>query len=213
MTGWLPALTCRTYPGYESACNRSLTRELLRHCGDLVTVPRRRHPREPQGVGVVARDDVDVEVEDGLPGRSSARVQEVHAVRVEPLLRAPRELLGHPRARLEILGRDLEQVRAVLARDDEQMPLRGGGDVHEGDGALVLVHARGWDLARDDLAEQAIRVSHGRRVSARPSGRPPPTVCLSARPRLAFAVSGDLGRRSRPRGSPRASRGRPRSPP
>src|SRR3954470_5685454 len=49
----LPALTWRTYPGYDSACKRYLTRELLRHRGDLVTVPRRRHPREPQGVGVV----------------------------------------------------------------------------------------------------------------------------------------------------------------
>ena len=88
-------------------------------------------------------------MEDRLPRDPAARVQQVHAVGPEPLLHAPGQLPRHPCARLEVL------VREVAAR--------GGIDVHEGDGALVLVHARGRDLAGDDLAEQAVRI-HPRKI-------------------------------------------------
>ena len=45
-------------------------------------------PRQPQRVAVVARDHVQMEVEDGLPGLLPARIEQVHAVRVETFLHA-----------------------------------------------------------------------------------------------------------------------------
>ena len=80
----------------------------------------------------------------------------------------------------------------MLARDDEQMAARRRVDVHEGDGALVLAHARGRDLAGHDLAEQAVGVLHGATVTSlpracrrpRPPARRPSSTCRrsSARP-------------------------------
>ena len=46
----------------------------------------------------------------------------------------------------------------MLAWDHEQVPACAGIDVHECDRALVLVDARGGQVARGDLAEQAVRV-------------------------------------------------------
>src|SRR3954453_1360711 len=48
--------------------------------GDLLAIPRRGVPRELQRVPAVARDDVQMEEEDGLPGCRAAGVEEVHAV-------------------------------------------------------------------------------------------------------------------------------------
>ena len=56
------------------------TRELLRGGGDLLRISRRGDPWQPQRIAVVARNDVDVEVKDRLPGRRAAGVDQVHAV-------------------------------------------------------------------------------------------------------------------------------------
>src|SRR4051794_7329641 len=62
---------------------RSLGAELARRGRDLVTVPRRGLPGQPQRVAVIARDHVQVEVEDGLPGLRPAGIEQVHAHRPE----------------------------------------------------------------------------------------------------------------------------------
>jgi hypothetical protein len=49
----------------------------------------------------------------------------------------------------------------VLARDDQQVPSCRRGDVHERDRPLVLGDDLAGQLAGDDLAEDAVRVSHG----------------------------------------------------
>src|SRR5690242_19156566 len=95
--------------------------ELLRGGGDLIRVAGRRLPRQPQRVVVVARDDVDVKVEHGLPGGLPARVQEVDSVGFKALLGAPREPLSRDYRRLEILMADLQQVANVIARHDERV--------------------------------------------------------------------------------------------
>jgi hypothetical protein len=64
---------------------------------------------------------VDVEVEDRLPRRCAARVDEVDAVCAERLLGARGEPLGGRGNRGEVLLADLEQVGRVLARDDERV--------------------------------------------------------------------------------------------
>src|SRR4051794_12352077 len=59
--------------GRRSAAQR------LRRGGDLVPVARPRRPGQAERVAGVARDHVQVEVEDRLPRRAPARVQEVDA--------------------------------------------------------------------------------------------------------------------------------------
>ena len=152
-----PAL--RRHGAHRSCCRRGR---------DLVGVARRRRPRQPQRIAVVARDHVDVEVEDRLPGGRAARVEQVDAVGTEALGGRPRQPLRRGDGGGEVLGIDLEQVGRVPAGDDEGVAAGGGVDVHEGHGPLVLVHALGRDLAGDDLAEQAVGISvaHGRQLSA-----------------------------------------------
>src|SRR5918999_5057314 len=91
--------------GFALRAQDFLSRELGGGRGDLVAVAGTGHPGEPQRVVRVARDDVHVEVEDGLPGGRSARVEQVHAVRPEALLDARGQLLRHPHAGLEVLAR------------------------------------------------------------------------------------------------------------
>src|SRR3954469_2275783 len=69
--------TPATAGGYVCAW-RSLRAERACRFRDLVTVTRRGMPGQPQRVPRVARDDVHVEVEDGLPGRLAAGIEQVH---------------------------------------------------------------------------------------------------------------------------------------
>src|SRR5205823_9759285 len=78
----------------------------------------------------VTRNRVDVEVEHGLPGRRAARVEQVHPVAVEALLLHTGEPLSAGGRGREIRGRDLDQVRGVVARDHERMPPSPWVDVH-----------------------------------------------------------------------------------
>src|SRR3954470_6085420 len=55
---------------------RCLSGERPRRLGDLLAVPWRGLPGQPQGVAFVARDHVQVKVEDGLPGLLAARVEQ-----------------------------------------------------------------------------------------------------------------------------------------
>src|SRR5688500_4509688 len=105
-----PVPTRRPYPGSRSARTTCLTGPFFSRGGDLVANAGAGPPRQPQRVSFVARDDVHVEMEDGLPRGATARVEEVHAVGAQPLLHARGELLRHPRAGVEILVRHLEQV-------------------------------------------------------------------------------------------------------
>ena len=99
-----------------------------------------------------------------VPGEdldACARMAKKLAVRAEPLDLARRELLRGRDHRPEVAGIDPVQVARVRPRDDEQVAARRRVDVHERDRALVLGHDRRGDLARDDLAEQAVRVGGG----------------------------------------------------
>src|SRR4051794_13871590 len=118
---------------------RSLRAQLARGRRDLLAVAGSGLPGQPQRVAVVAGDHVQVEVEDRLPGLLPARVDDVHAGRLQALTHARGHDLGRPRAGREVLRIDLEQVPGVLARDHEQVSARAGVDVHEGDRALILV--------------------------------------------------------------------------
>src|SRR3954467_5041122 len=118
----------RRYTEWGPACkrrrSRSLRGQVLRGRRDLLPITRSRVPRQPQGVSAIARDDVDVEVEHGLPRRRAAGVQEVHAVGAETLAQAGGQPFGGARTSGEVLVRDLEQVGGVAARDDQQVAAR-----------------------------------------------------------------------------------------
>ena len=74
-------------------------------------IARRRAPRQPQRIALVARDHVHVEVEDRLPGGGAAGVEQVHAVGAEALLRARRRAAGGERdGRADPRRSMLEQV-------------------------------------------------------------------------------------------------------
>src|SRR5690242_9424236 len=80
----------------------------------------------------VARDRVDVEVEDRLPRGGPARVEQVHAVAAELLLLHAREALSAGGGGGEVCFRDLEVICRVVARDHQRMAPRPRIDVHEG---------------------------------------------------------------------------------
>src|SRR4051812_37120165 len=124
--------------------------------GDLVGVPGLGNPGQLQGIILVAGHHVDVEMEDGLPRRGPAGVDQVDPVGAQDVLHPLREPLGGERCCGEVLLPDLEQVRGVGPWHDERVTGRRRVDVHEGDGALVRVDRLARDRARDDSAEEAV---------------------------------------------------------
>src|SRR4051812_3681761 len=74
--------------GTGNVARRALPGELVRGLGDLIRIAGSGMPRQPERVRLVARNDVHVEMEDGLPRRRAARVDEVDAVRGEAVLDA-----------------------------------------------------------------------------------------------------------------------------
>ena len=89
--------------------------------------------------------------------------------------RAAGEILRGQRAGGEVVGRDLGQVGGVRAGDHEAVAARAGVDVHERHRPLVRADDRGGQLARDDLAEDAIHAASLLSDGPDPSGsRPSP---------------------------------------
>src|SRR3954447_3199147 len=153
----------------RSKRTRSAT-ELVRHLGQPVLVHVHRLARKAQRVALVARDHVHVEVEDGLPGRRLARGQEIYPVAAEPVSHHECQPLGPLDRPVEVLLVDLVQVAGVPAGDDQGVPARPRVDVHERHGVLVLGHYLGIELARGDLAEDAVVVRHAGGSLLEPAG-------------------------------------------
>src|SRR4051794_15458314 len=126
---------------------------------DLIGIPGRGNPGQLQRIILVSGHDVDVEMEDRLPGRRPAGVDQVDPIGAEGLLHAPCKTLRGQQGRRQVIRSDLEQVRRVGPRDDERIPRRRRVDVHEGDGALVGVDRLTRDRARHDATEETV-VSH-----------------------------------------------------
>src|SRR5581483_757229 len=123
---------------------------------DLVGVALLRNPGKLERIVLVARHHVDVEVEDRLPGRGAAGVDQVDPVRLERLLHPACQPLRGEDARAQVLGLDLEQVGRVPPRHHQGVPRRSRGDVHERDRAVVGANRLARDRALDDPAEQAV---------------------------------------------------------
>ena len=116
-----------------------------------------------QRVVLVARDDVDVEVEDRLPRRGAARVEQVDAVGAEALARLAARAAARPACTRRGPRRDRRAGPCACSRGiDERVAARRRVDVHE---AIVRSSSStivAGQLARDDLAEDAVGIrGHG----------------------------------------------------
>ena len=97
----------------------------------------------------------------------SQRVQQVDPVAAERVAHAQRQPLGRRDGVREVLVRRVVEVPRVVARDHERVAARPRVDVHERDRVLVLLDDLGGQLARHDLAEDAV-VGHGRAAYSQP---------------------------------------------
>ena len=110
-----------------------------------------------------------MQVEHRLPRGRLAAVEHVHAVAAERVAHPQRQPLGGGHRAREVLLRRLVEVQGVVARDHERVPARPRVDVHERERVLVLLDDLGGQLARHDLAEDAVVVWHGWQPTASPS--------------------------------------------
>jgi hypothetical protein len=158
-------------PGRYAPSNR------VGYAAPLLVPTGRRLPRRiaPDAAGLhrvvcVARDEVQVEVEDVLPGPAAAVLPQVHAERAELVLRDSGEQVcgGHDGRRFVAVG--IPDVAPVLSRNHEQVPPRRGRLAEEGDDRVVGVDDLLLPPAGDDLAEGAVAVA-ARQVSLRRPGR------------------------------------------
>ncbi len=79
----------------------------------------------------------------------------------KPIAHPLREPLGRHHRVAQVICADLVEVARVVARDHQGVPSRPRVDVHERDGLLVLVDPLRGQLARHDLAEDAVFAGHG----------------------------------------------------
>src|SRR5208282_5627582 len=114
----------------------------------------------------VARDDVEVDVEDHLAGPRS-RVQGEVVVRGEAF-GAPAELVQGSDERHLVVPGEVREARSVPLRDHEQMTPRERKDVQEGERRGVLVDDVGGGPPLHDVAENAAPSSFARCVGHRP---------------------------------------------
>src|SRR5262245_50849581 len=127
-----------------------LSSQSLGDLGDPAGVPRRGNPGQLERIVLVPGHDVDVEVEDRLPGGGAAGVDQVDPVRGEDVLHQLRQPLRREDRGGEVLIADLHQIARVLTGNNQRVPGRGWVDVHEGDRALVRVDRLARDRPGDD---------------------------------------------------------------
>ncbi len=146
-----------------------------------------RPPHDLELVRLVAGHDVDVEVEDALPGRRPGRMDEVHPSRFQRPPQQAGDPARHPRDPRVLLVLQVPEALGVPAGHDQRMPSRRRRDVQERHRVLVLEQPVGRGPPGHDRAEHA--VTHRR--SLRPGrgwGQPP----IRCRPALVQLSHDDL---------------------
>ena len=104
----------------------------------------------------MARHDVQVRVEDVLPGRAAVRLQDGHPGGREAVAQQVGDAVGGHRERRRCVLVHREGVGDVRARDDQRVAARGRRDVAESEADGVLVHPPRRCRAGDDRAEHAV---------------------------------------------------------
>src|SRR5690606_31252502 len=116
---------------------------VLREHGRIGHPPRMR----AQLFSFVTRNDVEVQVEDGLTRGGIVELRDTDAVGLERPLYGSR----HDLCRFDELGErarfDVEEIARLHLRDYERVPVGLRHGVHEGEHMLGFVYLRGWNLA------------------------------------------------------------------
>src|SRR5258708_5085272 len=131
-----------------------------------------------------------MEMEHRLRRARPVRLDEVKSVRPQRRVHRLRDFDGGARGASEGFRRHLEHRRVVHLRDDETMPIMHGVDVHEGERIAVLIKLEARDLARDDLAEDAIRIGcHGAPRISDARSLAEPGIPAKLRPALRYSAA------------------------
>ena len=117
-------------------------------------VTRRNSESEP--IALVAREDVQMHVEDLLPGELTVCQEEVDSVtsKISRTQRSRGALCDAKHLRT-VLDIEVGEKCRMTTRHDEHMPAHDGLDVHEGHRSLVLVDDADLGLAGSQPTEQA----------------------------------------------------------
>ena len=110
------------------------------------------------GLAGVAGDEVEVDVEDGLPGDFAIELEEGKAIAVEAVFEEGGHALDGGHHAGELFGGQVEEVGRVELGDDEGVAAAEGINVQEGVGVLILKDLVGGDFAADDFAEDAVAI-------------------------------------------------------
>lgn len=124
--------------------------------------------RVAQAVVLVPRDDVDVEVEHGLPTSRSVVLQQRQAVWLELSADERSDLVDGPHHTGRLVSGDAPEVFGVPTGEDEHVALGSGSVAQESEGVVVLMdhgHAR---RRLDELAEDA---RHDHNIARRREGQ------------------------------------------
>jgi hypothetical protein len=125
--------------------------------------------RRLEGHAVLARDDVDVQVEDDLSAGRLVELLDRHALRVEGLHPGARNLLRYLHHGRQVTRIDVEQVARRRFRNDERMASRTRHDVEEDERLVVFVDLMRGQFAAQDLREDVVGVVGGHPVTPVPS--------------------------------------------
>ena len=109
-----------------------------------------------EAVVVAAGDDVDVEARQGLACGSAAGVEEIDALVAAVVDEMVGDGLDGAHHMCERFGVAVQYGFAVRLWDDQYVAVHVAGDVHKGDGEIVLADDESLDLVAGDLAEDAV---------------------------------------------------------
>ena len=102
----------------------------------------------------VTRDNVNVQVENGLARRRAIVLRHDNAIRVQRLDDGGGQLLYRSEKRAQLLRREIGQVaRGDVLRDDEAVALALREDIHEGEDIVVLEDLHARRFAAQDFRE------------------------------------------------------------
>src|SRR5690606_23847344 len=143
-----------------------------------------------------SRDDVEMQVEDGLAAGFAVELHDLEALGPERPDHGAGGALRRRRQTRQRLRFDFQQVAGLRTlRNDQHVALGLGEDVHEGEDVVVLPHLHRGNLAAQDLREDVVGVvggfkGHGGSASFRPQasnarrerGAPPAAACYGQGP-------------------------------
>ena len=125
-----------------------------RPAGRAVLVVRRE--LKPKTVGLIAWDDVQVEVKHLLASRLAVGDEPVDTIAFHGVVQGSRDPGSCPKQVLAHVWRQVCDSLHVGRRDQQGVTTRHRLDIEESQECAVSKHDAGWQLASDNLAEDAV---------------------------------------------------------